>query len=199
MSETVLQLSLHRFFSIALSPGGLGNTIHLFFFFFFLSAGAFSRMEKSLSGGSTNFVRYLPLGHRSTETALSFWLVQVALRALRAGRNNLDAAWQYLENLRQRKVRSTGGPIWPVDCYLNGRSSRLGFTVARLFRKTRTGLERRTSSVCFEHAVVFVDVAVLSLAAGSTSFSFVFVADALSSFVRSALLDGHRLSPTRTA
>lgn len=31
-------------------------------------------------------------------------VAQVALRALRAGRNNLDAAWQYLENLRQRKV-----------------------------------------------------------------------------------------------
>jgi len=36
--------------------------------------------------------------------AIDVPLEQVALRALRAGRNNLDAAWQYLENLRQRKV-----------------------------------------------------------------------------------------------
>ncbi|CAM9622358.1 unnamed protein product, partial [Hapterophycus canaliculatus] len=37
--------------------------------------------------------------------AVKFEVLQpkVALRALRVGRNDLDAAWQYLENLRQRK------------------------------------------------------------------------------------------------
>ena len=45
-------------------------------------------------------------------------VTQVALLALRAGRNDLDAAWQYLESLRQRQVgealvaQPTGG-MWP--------------------------------------------------------------------------------------
>lgn len=47
---------------------------------------------------------------------------QVALRALRVGRNDLDAAWQYLENLWQRKVG--------IDAYVEGHGVSVMFVFA---------------------------------------------------------------------
>ncbi|CAN0304018.1 unnamed protein product, partial [Ectocarpus sp. 12 AP-2014] len=50
---------------------------------------------------------------------------KVALQALRAGRNNIDAAWQYLENLRQRKETVRKERKLRME---RRRASRLGMT-----------------------------------------------------------------------
>lgn len=114
------------------------------------------------------------------------------LRLARAGSAASPARWAEQHRCRlavpgesaSKEGEPAGGPFWSVDCYLNGRNRGRIFPAARHIRKTRIDLQRRAQA-CFEHPVVVVDAFVWSLSLP---------------YVRaSALLDGHRLSSTRTA